>query len=222
MSEGTERSTISARDQARIDSAVKLGATKQVQLVRFIYEELGAEGIVKFVERHVTPWAKAWARQIKERRGLKSEQITARMAIQELYPEVHDHTAICSDHLDMFFSVDHEDLQECGARYCPVAYQWMEVWPEGAHLLCYIYSYSFDKAFFEELNPALFFTKHAECSAEQEGIPHGRRCLMRLETKDKPVMPEATTVIEDPASVVVAPCITEFLSDRNIDYLPNI
>ena len=209
---------ISKRDQGRIDSAVRLGAIKQVQLVKFIYDNLGFAGITKFVRDEIEPWARSWARSIRLRHGLQEAQITARVAIQQLYPEVHDHTAICSDHLDMFFSIDHEDLQVCGARYCPVAYQWMQFWPQGAHHLCYIYSYSFDRYFFAELNPNLHFTKHAECCADQPGIPHGRPCLMRLETRNKPVDLSTIQIIEDAETIEVSKVIKEFLAARDIQY----
>ncbi|MCU0663115.1 MAG: L-2-amino-thiazoline-4-carboxylic acid hydrolase [Myxococcota bacterium] len=222
MSGEKEKSIITKTDQARIDNAVKLGATKQVQLIRYIYETMGPQGITDFVRKAIEPWARAWARKIMDRHGLTSDKITAKIAIQQLYPEVHDHTAICSDHLDMFFSIDHDDLQECGAKYCPVAAQWMEIWPEGAHHLCYVYSYSFDKYFFEELNSNLIFTKHAECCADQPGIPHGKRCLMRLETKGKPVDPKKVFVIEDPNKVNVSPQIESFLAGKTIKYVPHI
>lgn len=222
MTDDTNKSRITATDQGRIDNAVKLGATKQVQLVRYIYEKMGHEGIKDFVKSEIEPWARAWARKIMTRHGLTSDKITAKIAIQQLYPEVHDHTAICSDHLDMFFSIDHDDLQECGAKYCPVAAQWMEVWPEGAHHLCFIYSYSFDKFFFAELNSNLVFTKHAECCSDQPGIPHGRPCLMRLETKGKPVDRKSIFQIEDPAKVVVSPRITSLVSRKDIRYVPHI
>ena len=218
----TTKSIIQPEDQIRIDKAVKLGAQKQVQLVRFIYEELGAEGIKRFSETVLKPWARQWADDIRKRHGLKKEQITAKIAIQQLYPEVHDHTAICSDHLDMFFSVDHDDLQICGARYCPVAYQWMMEWPEGAHLLCYLYSSAFDEAFFEALNPDLVFTKHAECCLEQPGIPHGQRCLMQLETKNKSVDPNDIVIIENPDEIEVAEKIKELLAGKTIAYVPHI
>ncbi len=218
----TLTSIIQPADQDRIDKAVKLGAQKQVQLVRFIYEELGQEGIKKFSETVLKPWARQWAQEIMERKGLKSEDITAKIAIQQLYPEVHDHTAICSDHLDMFFVVDHEDLQICGAKYCPVAYQWMCEWPEGAHLLCYLYSHAFDEAFFQALNPNLVFSKHAECCAEEPGIPHGRRCLMKLETTGKPVEAKDIVEIEDPDKVQVSKSIEDLLAGKTINYVPHI
>lgn len=221
MEEKKQESVITPEDQARIDNAVKLGALKQVQLVKFIYEKLGPDGIVEFSQTVIKPWAKEWAARILKEKGLKQGEVDARTALY-LYSAVHDHTAICSDHLDMFFTVDHPDLQVVGARYCPVAHQWMQIWPEGAHFLCYLYSHSFDEYFFEGLNPNLVFTKHAECCADQPGIPHGKPCVMRIETKNKPVDPKDIQIIEDPATIAVSAEIKELLADKEIDYLPHL
>lgn len=216
-----KKSTITPEDQARIDNAVKLGALKQVQLVKFLYEKLGHDGLEEFSKTVVKPWATAWAERLLKEKGLKKGDVDARTALY-MYEAVHDHTKICSDHLDMFFSVDHADFQIVGAKYCPVAYQWMQIWPEGAHFLCYLYSHAFDEYFFAALNPNLVFTKHAECCADQPGIPHGRPCVMQIETKGKPVNKKDLKIIEDPGSIEVAPIISDFLAGKKIDYLPHI
>ena len=221
MTDDAQKSLITDQDQNRIDKAVRLGATKQVQLVKFIYEKLGTEGIKEFAESVVQPWARDWAQRILKRHGLKRGEVNFKDALT-LYHEVHDHTAICSDHLEMFFTINHPDLVECGATYCPVAYQWMSVWPEGAHYLCYIYSHSFDEAFFHELNPNLVITKHAEADNDQPGIPHGVPCLMRNETVDKPVAPGDYEVLQDINQIKISPRITELLAGRDIEYLPPV
>lgn len=219
MSDKINQSIITDKDQERIDKAVRLGATKQVQLVKFIYEKLGPKGIKEFAETVIKPWAREWAYRILERERLNAGQISARDALR-LYSEVHDHTAICSDHLDMFFCIDHEDLQECGAKFCPVAFQWMKIWPEGAHILCYLYSYSFDQGFVEAMNPNIRFTKHAESTTDQPGIPHGHPCIMRVETKGKIVEQSKINRFLDPNEVEVSTKISELLEGKKIDYLP--
>lgn len=221
MNKEKESSVILPEDQARIDNAVKLGALKQVQLVKFIYEKLGHDGLVEFSETVIKPWATEWAERLLAEKGLKKGEVDARTALY-LYEAVHDHTKICSDHLDMFFSIDHNDLQLVGARYCPVAFQWMQIWPEGAHFLCYLYSHAFDEHFFAALNPKLVFTKHAECCAEQPGIPHGEPCIMRIETEGKYVDEKDIKVMEEPDKIKVSSIIFDFLNGKEIEYLPHI
>ena len=98
----------------------------------------------------------------------------------------------------------------------------LPVWPEGAHYLCYIYSHSFDEAFFHELNPNLVITRHAEADNDQPGIPHGVPCLMRNETVDKPVAPGDYEVLQDINQIKISPRITELLAGRDIEYLPPV
>ena len=219
MTDDTQKSQITTRDQERIDKAVRLGATKQVQAVKFIYEKLGTQGIKEFADTVVQPWAREWAQKIMKRHGLKRGEVNFKDALG-LYHEVHDHTAICSDSLEMFFTINHPDLVECGATYCPVAHQWMKIWPEGAHYLCYIYSHSFDEAFFHELNPDLVITKHAEADDSQPGIPHGKPCLMRNETLGKPVNADQYELLANINDIQVSPRVTELLAEREIKYCP--
>ncbi len=168
--------------QRKVDATVELKARNQVQLVKFLYENYGEKGIEQFYEQQIVPWARQWARDILKKNNLKAGEVNA-LKSMELYDVVHQHTSICTDRLGFFLSLAHPDQVICGANHCPPAIQWKRLWPEGAHILCFLYSHGFDKVFFETLNPALYFSKHGESCAEEPGLPHGELCIMELRTK---------------------------------------
>ena len=211
--------------QQKVDATVALKARNQVQLVRFIYEQLGIDGIVRFYRSQIVPWAQQWAETILRREGLEPGSVNALKAM-ELYEEVHRHTTICTDSLGFFMSAAHPDYVVCGATHCPAARGWMEIWPEGAHLLCFLYSVGFDTVFFRTLNPELYFTRHAECCAEQPGLPHGRVCVMELKTRGRELSPEEVSAVRipgaQPEEMRVSDQTTALLEHREIEYVPHV
>ena len=211
--------------QKYIDATVTLKARNQVQLVRFIYEQSGIDGIVSFYRSEIVPWAERWAKDILKREGLEPGSVTALKAL-ELYEEVHKHTTLCSDSLGMFVSVAHADYVLCGANHCPAARGWMEIWPEGAHLLCFLYSFGFDTVFFRTLNQDLYFSKHAECCQEQPGLPHGKLCIMEINTAGKELSQEEIQKMQIPGAqpddITVSEKTTSLLKGKNIQYVPHV
>jgi hypothetical protein len=210
--------------QTKVDATVCLKATNQVQLVKFIYENYGHEGIIKFYEQQIMPWAAQWAMDIMAEHNLKQGEVNALKAM-ELYEVVHQHTSICSDRLGFFLSLAHPDHVICGANHCPPAIQWKKIWPEGAHLLCFLYSHGFDTVFFEQLNPALYFKRHGESCAEEPGLPHGELCIMELRTRGRELSEDELVAYriegQQPEDISVSPQTFELVNPETV-YIPYV